>query len=224
MSADSRTTVHECWNDIGRPGPGTCPELAQHIVCRNCPTYASAALRLLDRPAPADYLRDWTAHIANTARVAPKATRSALVFRLGQEWLGLSTDVVEQIIEPSRVHSLPHRGLPLCGVVTVRGELVVCVALDSLLGLGASRAAATSTAAAARRLVVLSADGNRVAFEPDEVLGVERYDPQELVAPPSTLAKRAGTHFTTGLSRMGGRTVGCLDADSLFAALNRILS
>ena len=32
-----------CWRRIGVAGDRTCPELAQHVHCRNCPVYAGAA-------------------------------------------------------------------------------------------------------------------------------------------------------------------------------------
>jgi len=35
-----------CWRRIGVSGDRSCPELAQHVHCRNCPVYAGAAQRL----------------------------------------------------------------------------------------------------------------------------------------------------------------------------------
>jgi chemotaxis-related protein WspD len=211
--------VSDCWRTIGRPGAGTCPELPQHLLCRNCPTYSAAALRLLDRPAPADYVREWTTHLAAEARRASGATTSVFVFRLCSEWLALPTAVIEQITEPSRVHTLPHRTLPVRGVVSVRGELIVCVSLEALLGLSGQHAPAASP-----RLVVMSFDGTRVAFQPHEVHGVSRYDARELMAAPATLTKASGAHFTTGLFAWNGRSVGCLDASRFFSAVTRSLA
>ena len=35
--------VQDCWNKIGIAGDRSCPELTKHIVCQNCPVFASAA-------------------------------------------------------------------------------------------------------------------------------------------------------------------------------------
>ncbi|WP_454689387.1 chemotaxis protein CheW [Achromobacter aloeverae] len=43
--------IDDCWNRIGIRGDQSCPRLREHIHCRNCPIYAAAATRLLDRAA-----------------------------------------------------------------------------------------------------------------------------------------------------------------------------
>jgi chemotaxis-related protein WspD len=215
--------VDACWIHIGRPGPGTCPELARHVLCRNCEVYGDAALRLLDRPAPDDYVREWTEHLAKPAEASAPANASAFVFRIGAEWFALPTAGIEQVTEASVVHSLPHRALPVRGLVSVRGELIVCVAMDSLLGLD-HRSHPGGPSPAGRRLVVLRGDEGRTAFEPDEIHGVVRYDAGTLVAPPATLTRRAGGFLTARLLQWSGRSVGVLDAGRLHATLARSLS
>ena len=54
----------DCWQQIGVWGNGSCGELKTHLHCRNCPTYAAAAMRLLDARPPADYRREWTEHLS----------------------------------------------------------------------------------------------------------------------------------------------------------------
>ena len=44
--------VDDCWNRIGIRGDQSCPKLPEYVHCRNCPVYASAARRLLDRLPP----------------------------------------------------------------------------------------------------------------------------------------------------------------------------
>ncbi len=36
-------SVDDCWNRIGVRGDRSCPKLAEHIHCRNCPVHAAAA-------------------------------------------------------------------------------------------------------------------------------------------------------------------------------------
>ena len=42
----------DCWNRIGISGDRSCPELVQHVLCRNCPVFEAGAgvLRSPRRP------------------------------------------------------------------------------------------------------------------------------------------------------------------------------
>jgi chemotaxis-related protein WspD len=215
--------IPDCWNQIGIGGDRSCRELEQHIHCRNCPVYAAAGTQLLDRPLPAEYRREWSEHFAQAKKTAAPAKSSALVFRIGPEWLALPTIAFQEVGERRMIHSLPHRrqGLVL-GLVNVRGELLVCVSLGRLLGLEPNRPQDKSRTVH-DRLLVAHWDGSRLVFAVDEVFGVCRFHEQELQEPPATVAKAALT-YTQGVFAWRGHTVGYLNADSLFAALNRSLT
>ena len=215
--------ISACWNQIGVHGNGSCPELQKFIRCRNCPVYSNAAVRLLDRPLLPQYRKDWTEHFARPKQLAAPAKASALVFRIGEEWLGLGTQAFQEVAERRPVHSLPHRqGGIVLGLVNIRGELLICVSLGRLLGLEH-----TLPGHAARRtydrLLVTGWDGNRLVFPADEVRGIHRFQVSELTEPPATLAK-SNFSYTQGLLSWAGRTVGLLDAERVFSALNRSLT
>ena len=110
--------------------------------CRNCPTFAAAAVTLLDRAAPPGYLADWAAHLARAesqAEADPAVAHngvSSVVFRVETEWLALPTSVLQEVTELRAIHTLPHRrGGSVFGIINVRGELLICVSLAKLLGL-----------------------------------------------------------------------------------------
>ena len=93
-----------------------------------------AAIRLLDREVPEDSLRERTAYVALPESVIDRGTKSIVIFRIGVEWLGLATDVFQEVAEECTVHTLPHRrGGIVAGLVNIRGELLLCVALETLL-------------------------------------------------------------------------------------------
>ncbi len=148
-----------CWSTIGVEGNHTCPELLRHIHCHNCPVFSAAATQFLDRPGPPEYRREWTAHFARETKLAAPPKTSAVIFRIGPEWLALPTQAFQEVAEGLRtktygpdaglrtrdpgssttgfkLHTLPHRrnGLVL-GLVNVRGELLLCASLGRLLGL-----------------------------------------------------------------------------------------
>ncbi len=186
---------------------------------------ATGALRLLDREPPADYLREWTERIAAEKKVTDAGTTSALIFRLGVEWLALPSRIFQEVAEDCAMHTVPHRtGGIVAGIVNIRGELFVCASLGALLGL--EKDAGEKSGARRRvhrRLLVANRAGNRLAFPVDEVAGVHRYHPRELRPAPATLADSRVT-YTTGLIPWRDRTVGCLDDELLFYTLNKSLS
>jgi chemotaxis-related protein WspD len=215
--------VYTCWSEIGVYGKGTCGELSKFVHCRNCPVYSSAGVRLLDRVLPPDYRRESTEHFAQEKSYSTPAKLSAVVFRISSEWLALPTQAFQEVAERRLIHSLPHRrqGLVL-GLVNIRGELLICVSLGRILGLE-NLPSREALKASHHRLLVVSWDGNRFAFPVNEVHGTHRFQPHELKPPPATLAKSSAT-YTQGIFLWRNRLIGFLEADSLFATLNRSLT
>lgn len=203
--------VDNCWKRIGIHGDRSCPQLAQHGHCRDCPTFRLAAAALLDRDLPEN-----AAPVRAPASLADPLTESATIFRIATEWFALPTMVLDEIVGARKVHSLPHKRNPaLLGLINVRGELVICVSLASLL-IGGSASAAEG------RLIVMRHPGGRLACPVDEVQHTHRYAPDHLEPVPATVG-RSTSSFTRGLMSCEGRTIACLDPKALFDALGRSL-
>ena len=189
--------IDECWREIGVSGDRSCPELEEQLHCRNCPTHAQIARRLLDRPLPPGYRDEWTRHFALRDEKAPEGEEidSVLIFRIGEEWLGLPAGICREIAEPRPVHSLPHRrSEAVRGIVNVRGELLICISLPALLGIGAaSSSRGGERIAVFPRLVVTGEEAKHVAFEADEVHGLHGYRTHERGAVPSAARRRASS-------------------------------
>lgn len=216
--------VHDCWNTIGVAGNGSCRELVRHIHCRNCPVHSAAAVQLLDRPLSPEYRREWTEHFAREKTLTTPARVSVVIFRIGLEWLALRTQVFQEIAERRGMHSLPHRrrGIVI-GLVNVRGELLICAALDRLLGLeSAVPAPRLRSRTVFDRLLVSDWKGNRFAFPVDEVQGIHRLNQEDIREAPSTVSGSA-SRCSSGVFRWRERTIGLLDAPSLFDLLNKNL-
>ncbi len=215
--------VYACWNEIGVHGDGSCPELKKHIRCLNCPVYSGAGIKLLDRALPADYREEWSAHFAQTKKLPAPNRASAVLFRIGREWIALPSQAFQEVADRRPVHSLPHRrkGIIL-GLANIRGELLICFSLGHLLQLS-GLPAPSELRISYDRLLVADWNGRRIVFPVDEVRGIHRYQPQELRDPPATLAKSSLT-FTQSVFYWDGNMVGLLDPDVLFTSLNRSIS
>lgn len=211
-----------CWNEVGVYGNQQCTELLKFTHCRNCPVYSSAGIQLLNRPLPPDYRREWSEHFSQRKKLLAHTNASAVLFRLGVEWFALPTAVLQEVAERRRIHSLPHRrqGIVL-GLANVRGELLICVSLGHLLGL--ERLPSRELLRTSHdRLLVVQREGARLVFPVDEITGTHRFNLQELVPVPATIAKSSGS-YTKGLLYWKERPVGYLEPQLLFAAVNRSL-
>jgi chemotaxis-related protein WspD len=229
------TGLDACWRTIGVEGDRSCLELQRHVHCRNCPTFAAAAVTLLDRAAPPGYLADWAAHLARAesqAEADPAVAHngvSSVVFRVETEWLALPTSVLREVTGLRAIHTLPHRrGGPVFGIINVRGELLICVSLAKLLGLEQAPPVPRSPVrsvmgATIQRLLVIGRGENRVAFPVGAVHGVHRYDVRDLHTPPATVA-RSASPYTVAILPWNGHSVACLDADKLLSALDRAVA
>lgn len=220
LDADAQP-LDDCWNRIGVRGNKSCPKLDEHVHCRNCPVYAAAAIRLLDRYA---LQRDDVEEVYAQA-AATTATRSLLVFRLGEEWLALATRSLVEVAPLTPIHALPHPRLrALLGVANVRGALVACLSLVDLLDLdvGAAQVAVASGRAAPRMLVLEAAGGSLLA-PVDEVDGIYAFE-LDLIKAAEQHNVLDASKCSRGVLQWRGRSLRLLDDEQLLQNMIRSLA
>ncbi len=211
----------DCWNRIGVEGDKSCPKLKTHIHCRNCPAFQQAAHVLLDRAAPDGYVREWTELFAGEKDAVESFTDSAIVFRLGSEWLALPASLCVEVVSRRPVRRVPHRtNSILLGLTSVRGELLLCFSLARLLGLEPT---AQDDPGPAPRMLVASRDRFKPAFPVDEVQGIHRFDMASLENIPATVS-HAMPRFSRGVIPVNGLGVGLLDDAIVFESLAKELA
>jgi len=214
--------IKDCWNTIGVRGDSSCKELVQHVHCRNCPVYSSAAAHLLDREPTADYIAHWTEQARQAKGLAEQAAISVLIFRIRSESLALPTKALTEIASLRPIHSLPHRrNGTVLGLANIRGELLVCLSLHEMLKVQTPSETVAEKAADTRaRLLVIQRDGMRAVCPVDEVHGIERVLERDLGPVPATVRGAAAT-YTRALLAWRKRTVGLLDEQVLFQGVTR---
>ena len=163
-------------------------------------------------PGAADRER-WRSEVAATPPSSDHEGRLVLfVFRVGGERFGIEPTHVELATPLPDIHSMPHRGVSLAGVVNVRGTVTLCFSLADVLG------CASGPSADRPMLLVLAHGGWRVACRVDDAEGVSSFVQSDLQAPPSTL--QAATHIKGIFESGNGPGVGWLAVDSLFEAFD----
>jgi len=207
--------LDHCWRRIGvYGGDQSCPMLIESLHCRNCPIFSDAARTLFDRESDVDATDQWQRDDATQDSHA-----AALVFRLGHQWLGLPPALVAEVAARQPIRRLAHRTTgKLEGVVNVRGELHLCVALGELLGLGA-RSEASGTA---RMVLVSDSDSEILAFRCEEVAGLQHYPKNSLEPAPDTLPEPL-RGCVTGLFPRDAGHVAMLDGKAVLELLEQAL-
>jgi chemotaxis-related protein WspD len=215
--------VVDCWNQIGVRGNQSCPELATHVHCHNCPTFGAAAQAFLDRPAPDGYLAEMTELLAESGGSERAANElSVVVFEIEDQMLGVETRAIVEVTEPRDVHGVPHRtGRFFSGIVNIHGQLEPCASLKGLLQIAREVPRAASEFSSARMLLV-EHEGRRWVFGVDAAHGVSRFPVVDVLDVPATIHHNAASYIKKVL-RWGERRVGLLDLDKTFVALDRSL-
>lgn len=189
--------------------------------CNGAPAPRAIILKrsrvIMSRESPEGYIRESTERIAAPLTKERVGTESAFIFRAFTEWFALPTAVCERVIDQCPVHSVPHRrnGV-LLGIGTVFGDLLPVVSLARLFDLPATGDSVGT------RVVVFASNAARFVIPVSEVFGVQRFHPEDLVPPPSTLLATAA--YTRGLLAWDGHMVGCLDPERLATGLKRSIA
>jgi len=177
---------------------------------------------LLARPLFEDIRDENTRLVSKCRQSGVLDTTSVFIFRIGREWMALPTHRVRRVVHGAQPHTIPHRSETLLGLISVQGELVLCVSLSRLLKIEAHQDLARMPDKPGNFLVA-NGEAGPVAFPVDESQGVFRFSKSQLRAVPSTLTE-CTSRFTAAVLPWKDQAVGCLDDELLFYAVDKSLS
>lgn len=205
--------LDDCWNRIGIRGDRSCTKLTQYGHCHHCPVYAEAAKRILDFYS----LSHQDDEVSVTSLAQQQATESLLIFRLSDQWLALSLEILSEVAPLQTIHSLPHRRSDMIlGVSNVRGALVACLSLSRLLNLDHSHYQTTARVTP-RMLIIAQATEGKVVCPVDDVVGIHAITKQQFV-------NNGDSKFTKAVFQWQEHSVSLIDNTWLLAAIKRSLS
>jgi chemotaxis-related protein WspD len=221
-AADAGLASQTCWSECGVYGDGTCPELQKFVHCRNCPVYSTAALQLIDRRPPEGYRSEWSRHFANEKRAPETGNASAILFRIHDEWLALTTHHFQEVAEKRPIHSVPNRpGGNVLGLANIRGELVISISLGHLLQIR-GMPPLDVVRQEYERLLVVAWETSKLAFPVHEVRGPHRFHSDELNNSSSSVTL-INSRYNQALLAWENRSVTLLNPELLLSNLNRDL-
>lgn len=213
-----------CWNHIGVWGSETprCPKLGECIHCQNCEVFHTASLAAYERDIPEDYRLEWTAVLAGSKETVVSDTKSAIVFRIGDEWVAIAAGLCKEISRMMKIHRLPHnKSQILKGVVNNNGEIRICFSLGNLLGIAkANQIFGEGIHAAYARMIVMEVGGRRYVFPVSEIKGLHHYRESDLGPLPNTVQSSSASYMR-GVIKLEDASVGCLDETLLTSQLER---
>lgn len=241
FTALSDSDIDFCWNVIGVAGDCTCPKLTTFSHCRNCPVYSATGRHLLERSIPENYRSERTQLLAESRTetenkpeifsehsylpynaLLATETLTVVIFRLQREWLALTYQVFKETTPPSVIHTIPYRSNQILrGLVSIRGELQLCISLTHLLNLETADTPpqALSPVVYSRMVVVEKAGSGVWVFAVDELYGVHRCHQDELRDTPN--GTQATHTYTKGLLKWRDRSVSYLNDELLFQTLSK---
>lgn len=213
--------MSDCWNQIGAEGDRSCDQLKQVTHCYNCPVFAKSGSLLLEREVPTDYIQEWTNTIAERgSALSLRSTEemlSLILFRLANEEFAISVRSLQEVIRPTRIHTLPHRSNSLfLGLTSIRGEILLCASLREFLNLE------PAVPSGREQMLIVGTTQRKWVFPVDEVYGIQRYPLREIQDPPVVLLK-TNAAYTQGIITWNDQKVNYLNAELLIDTLDRRL-
>ena len=178
-----------------------------------------------DEEPVSKFIAQWTSALAREKEIRKKNTFSAVLFRVNQHFFALAANVIREVVDPRKTHSVPHRSDDrFLGILNIRGTLHLCFDLANMLGLSEAISSQDQTDKNRSlyqriypRMVVVERAGKTGAFSVDEILTFQRFPVEQLV---SLVQKDRAVR---AILEWRGKTFDVLDENRLFEKMDECL-
>ena len=142
--------------------------------------------------------------------IVPEADEQLVIFKLANEYYGVSIEAVNTIIRLPDITAVPNAPTYVKGVINLRGLIVPVISLRSRFGLGETESTK------ATRVVVVENEGMQVGMIVDAVSETMSL-PRANIEPLSPLVQSTDAWYLRGVGKVGERLI-------ILLALDRVLS
>lgn len=170
---------------------------------------------LLDRPYPPGYKSDCTPLSMASETDRDVHCLKVMIFRIGDDWLGLESRVLKAVTEKKTVHTIPLSKKLIKGVANMRGDLKPVVCLDALIEKKISKQSQDLGF-----MILISQEKDDWIFIVDELLGIFDISPKNLQNVPVNISKSYG-NLIKGLVEIEHKTIAILEEELLFYTLSQ---
>jgi len=133
-----------------------------------------------------------------------------IIFRVGQEKYGMNISCVNGIEQEYRIVPVPNAPESISGIINLRGNVIPVYSLADRFGFGMTEKTPTSS------LLVTNSSGTTLAYEIDEVIGIELMEEDHIVEMPF-VASNKETNFMKKVLHVGQDIVIVIDVDSVLS-------
>ena len=130
-----------------------------------------------------------------------------VAFTLGEELFAIPIGNVKEIINATKITSVPKAECHVRGIINLRGKIITVLDLASKLGL-----TSTNERTSEKKIVIVENKDSVVGFEVDTVSEVLKI-PTDKIEPPPLMAHQAS--FMTGIGKINERLILLLNAETL---------
>ncbi|RNB70744.1 chemotaxis protein CheW [Brevibacillus panacihumi] len=132
-----------------------------------------------------------------------------ILFKMGEEYYGLSISLVREIIKPLPVTRFPKSPIFVEGVIDLRGKILPIINLRKMFGLDPLEITEDT------RFVDLQLDGLNLGIVVDAVSEV-MHIPQKLIEPAPPIIAGVEGKYLQGIARLDDKLIMLLDIDEIF--------
>ncbi|MEC7840411.1 MAG: chemotaxis protein CheW [Chlamydiota bacterium] len=179
---------------------------------------------LFDRTPSQEYREQLTNALREEVDTTDKVVSPFLIFRVQNEWLGLSTSVVKEILAKKKIHTIPHRtNKTLKGTVNIDGQLKLVIGLEGLLEIRPENNKSFSFQDELLSMFIMSQGQDEWVVQSSEILGIRRLNLEKMENIPVTVSKSTA-NYLKGIFYYDHKHIGLLEEELLFFSLKRAIS
>lgn len=138
-----------------------------------------------------------------------------IVFRLGKEKYGMNISCINGIEQEYEIVPVPNAPESISGIINLRGNVIPVYSLKDRFGMDPKVDSATKS------LLVTNSSGTTLAYEIDEVIGIELMEESNVVQMPF-VASNDQTAFMKKVLHVGKDIVIVIDVDCVLSEEVRV--
>jgi len=178
-----------------------------------------SAQSLFRRKPPKGYVNEWIERIKIPLQEDDTEGKSALVFRIGNEWLAITSAAIKEVTEVRPIHKIPHTNSKiLLGVTNIHGDLNLMISMQALFDFDSESKTEHLQKNAYPRHIVFGYGHDLFVFKADEVYGMVHFHQEDIEDIPISISKSLA-NYSSGIFLFKDKRIGILNEKSIMSSI-----